>query len=166
MDEPFTRMPNRLLRSKKLDSVEKIVWALIESCFPSFPSYDALMEWSGASRGKIWSSLRRLESLGVISRYKYGRKVVYSTFVTALPERFSTLEPVHYMNPTVHQVNPTSSPDELLPVHQVNPKKNKEKEQLKRTIKKEFKEVFDKTDREREQMERIFEVLEDDAYEP
>lgn len=115
--EPFTRIPNRLIRSEKYDVYDKAVFMCIASCQPSFPSYDSLQKWTGISRERLAKSIKKLSEGGVIKIEKVGRSNLYRT---------------HWcQNEPVRQTNYNSSPDELKPVRQANSKKNKEKEQKK-----------------------------------
>lgn len=86
MKYPFTKVPNIVIRSEKLDVYDKAIFNCIESCNPSFPSYTTLMKWTGMSRTRVCKSLKNLEQLKVISRYKSGKKIIYETHFTSCPE--------------------------------------------------------------------------------
>lgn len=124
MKQNFTQIHNELLRSKRIDSYSKLIFCLIASCNPSFPSYEILMEWSGLSRERVWKSLKVLENHNLIKRFKCGRLIKYKIY-TSSPDELIKGEPVRY-------TNSISSPDELEPVRQTNSKNTKEKEQRKR----------------------------------
>lgn len=145
MDEPFTQVPNRLLRSDKLDVFEKLILICIMSCgAESFPSYEKLGEWAGCCREKVWKSLRKLESFNLIMRRKVDKKIYYTHHWISSPDELIIGLPVRY-------TNSISSPDELEPVRQTNPIKNSYKELLKRDLK--FSE------KEENLEERISEIL-------
>ena len=128
MDEPFTAIPNKLIRSQLLDVYDKLIFITIASCNPSFPTYDAIQKWTGISRERIWKSLQKLEANRLLKRYKRGRAVEYLPYTSSLDELID--------RQLVRYTNYNSSPDEPKPVRQTNAKKNKEKEQRKRTKKK------------------------------
>lgn len=113
ISEPFTPIPNRVLRSPNLDPYDKLIFALIASCNPSFPSYTKLMEWSGMSRERVWKSLRNLENINTISRFRKGRSTVYVHYLTSSPDEPIGGKPVRF-------ANRTSSPDEPISVRQTN----------------------------------------------
>lgn len=123
--EPFTMVPNRLIRSKLLDPYDKCVFMVLASFNPSFPSYEKISELVGASRERVWKSLHKLEQCGVIKRYKVGRSTHYSVYGTSSPDELMKGQPVRY-------TNYISSPDELEPVRQTNSNNTKEKEQSKK----------------------------------
>lgn len=126
-DELYTMVPNRLIRSEKLEVFDKMVFIVIQSCNPAFPGYEAIQRWTGLSRERIWKSLRTLEQFNLITRYKKGRGIEYFTAWTSSPDEPIDALPVRF-------TNSTSSPDELQPVRQTNSKKIKEKEQIKKGI--------------------------------
>lgn len=121
----YTRIPNKLIRSQKLDAFEKLVLMTIMSRNPSFPSYEIIQRDCRISRGKLWQCLRKLESENLIMRYQSGRSIVYVPWWRSSPRIKKGMRPVHY-------VNGYSSPGELEPVHHVNPNKTKEKDQYKK----------------------------------
>jgi len=88
MDEPFTRVPNRLIRSLLLDVHDKMIAIAILSCGETaFPSYTALQRWAGIkSRNRIAKSIRRLEQIGILKRHKFGKRIYYVSHWNRMPE--------------------------------------------------------------------------------
>lgn len=70
--EPYTRIPNRLIRSKLLDPIEFRILCAVMTCNPSFPSYEKLAEWCGCSRTKVYHSLKKLTEMRLLFRSKDG----------------------------------------------------------------------------------------------
>jgi len=78
----FVMVPLILIRSARLDPYDKVIYALIAGCNPSFPSYSKLREWAGISESRLIKSLKNLEAAGIIKRYptKTGRSIQYVTY--------------------------------------------------------------------------------------
>lgn len=145
--EPFTMVPNRLIRSKVLNVYEKLILCGIISCGDeSFPSYTALAEWAGCSRDRAWKALRKLESNGLICRFKKEEKIYYTTpwsgasiinDADAELVRYADL-PVRQEDYPVRMADSTSPYSGLPPVRLADSIKNS----LKRTIKNSSAESF------------------------
>ncbi len=74
----FTKIPNVILRTQKLDPYDKLILFLISSCgSKAFPSITKLCEWSTCSRPRVIKSLKKLELNNFIQRYKSGKSVYY-----------------------------------------------------------------------------------------
>lgn len=122
----YTMIPNWMIRNPEIDSYDLAIYCCIASCNPSFPSYEKMMEWTGVKkRNRITKSLKKLELMRLIRRYKIGRQIYYETFWNSNPR-----EPLT-RGVLVTYGYRTSNPGEPEPVTQGNPKKNNEKEQLK-----------------------------------
>lgn len=119
-------IPNRVLLSKELDAYEKVIFCLIAMCGKeAFPSYPRLMEWSGMSRDKVWKSLKTLEKMNLIQRFRKQGKIYYVTWWSSLPDGLIGV-------PSVRYTDWDSPPDRREPVRQTDPIKIKEQENLKR----------------------------------
>lgn len=128
VEEPFTKIPNSVLRDQRLDTYDfKILCCILSLGKRAFPSYEKLMEWVGSNtRSRISKSIKKLETLGFIVRYKLGRSVFYVTKWTSSPRELVN-------NPrSVLLKNSTSSPRELEPVLLKNHIKTNYKELIKR----------------------------------
>lgn len=79
MEGKFTKIENDIIYNSKIDPYAFRVYCCIKSCNPSFPSYAAIAKWTGICRDRINKSLKQLEIIGLIFRFKQGRKVVYKT---------------------------------------------------------------------------------------
>lgn len=140
--EPYTMIPNRVIRSQNIDVHAKLVYACIASCGEeAFPSYEALQEWTASSRDRVWKSLRLLEQVGAIRRFKKGKRIYYKTHWADDPgEEFHA---VHYTGApsvritdgsteqSVRQTDGTSPPNGPESVRQTDPIKNPDKDLLK-----------------------------------
>lgn len=111
--EQYTKTPTRLIRSKKLDPYDKVIFIVIASYHPSFPSYEKIAEDANCSRDRVWKSIKNLESKELIIRHKMGRKNVYSTYWTSLPDGLLDAPPVCH-------TDSTSLPHRLQPVCQAD----------------------------------------------
>lgn len=134
---PYTPIPNDLIKSLRLDVYDKVIFMIIASLSPSFPSYSKIAEWSGIKkRDRIAKSLKNLERIGIITRYKKGRKIYYETHWDEKHTAPKGAELVTYGNqstvPISHRRSIIGHPGELVSVTQGNSNKNN----LKRTIKK------------------------------
>ena len=78
----YTMVPVALIKSLKLNAYDKIIFIIIASYKPSFPSkYRDIFKQSGIKkRNRIAQSLKKLEQNGIIRRYKLGRKIYYETY--------------------------------------------------------------------------------------
>jgi hypothetical protein len=169
-DEAFTQIPNRLIRSTKIDVYAKAVYGCLASCNPSFPSYEKISEWTGIKKRDVISrSLRKLEEHHMVRRYKVGRKIVYHLTLDLRSEppkmgklvsfRRSPTVTDQASQPVTHG-DRTSHPGELIPVTHGDPIKNKEKEQKKESAfsisKDEIQEQPQKARNLRESIDRAF----------
>jgi hypothetical protein len=126
----FTQIPNEVIRSQRLDAFDKVVFACLCSCYPSYPSYTKLMEWSGLSRERVWKSLKRLEEVNLVWRYRVDQRVYYVSYywIDSVPMTADAAAQ------RVRFTNRGSSPDELKPVRQTNSINTKYKQQIKREV--------------------------------
>ncbi|MBY0471555.1 hypothetical protein K2X30_10350 [bacterium] len=76
---PFTRVPNVVIETKKLDVYAKMTYvALALHGNNVFPSYQRLLDLLGIKKQNVISrSLRALEEHNAIRRYKSGKKIYY-----------------------------------------------------------------------------------------
>jgi hypothetical protein len=143
MDEPFTMIPNRVLRSKKLDTYDKVILCLIMSHGDkAFPSYQSFSDATGAKKERISKSLKKLEKFNLISRYKDGKKIRYTTPWTG--SIIELINPVRVrFNDDTSSINEPNEFDKqaitssIIETYKEPVIKNNNKEQLKR-------EIFDK----------------------
>lgn len=126
-----TYIPSGAIRSKYLDAHDFGVLAAILSFSPSFPSYECLAAMRGICRVRVWKSLRTLEDLGIIKRFKKKPKSVQyiagwaseSTYPNTKPLRFGNTSLVHGKNryeQKMHKMNEGSEQSKLISGHSVN----------------------------------------------
>lgn len=76
---PFTMVPKQFVGKAELDGYDKAILTEILSLSPSFPSYEYLMQETKWSRNRVMKSIRKLESLKLIQRFKRSRGILYVT---------------------------------------------------------------------------------------
>lgn len=81
----FSQIEDIVTRNPDVDVYDFRVFCAIKTCgVKAFPGYDAFQRWTGISRERISKSIRRLEAMGLITRYAgKGRSIHYKTYCTS-----------------------------------------------------------------------------------
>lgn len=78
----FTKIDNNIIRATNITAREKLVYIVLKSFSPSFPSITKIMKMTGFGKKTVLTCLRKLEQLGCIKRVgRSGRSNLY-TFPT------------------------------------------------------------------------------------
>lgn len=129
MDEPYTRIPIRIIRSTKLSAVDKAVYLAIASCGEeAFPSYEQIAEWACISRRQVSLCLKVLVETKALERVKDGRHNRYRVYTSPGSEQFHEAKKLNASQgtgqplpcSTHHKGNGCLQPGQPLPSNQGN----------------------------------------------
>ncbi len=141
LNEPFTRIPNRVIKGKILDIYDKIVVIYLASFDPSFPSIPKISSDLNISEWRVKKSLKKLEEMRVITvdRSKMNNK--YYFFWSRSPDSLLTTKRMQHQSTVPDnllgdevrcQTTGSTVSDNLQVRCQTTGNKNKNKNKLKR----------------------------------
>lgn len=96
---PFFCIPNSFWDSALLNIYDKAVYCTLARCGPRvFPSLDKISKTLQISRMTVIKSLKKLEKLSIINRFKLGKKVYYKLYFEPKPDVPHEAIPILYSN--------------------------------------------------------------------
>lgn len=72
-EDGFIIVPVRVIRSRELKTIDKIIYLAISANSPGMMTYEDINDWTGCCRDSITNSIRKLQYLKLIEVKKRGQ---------------------------------------------------------------------------------------------
>jgi DNA-binding Lrp family transcriptional regulator len=126
--EQFVKIPLRIMHDDTLTPFDKVVYGVIRSFNPSFPSYEKIAKLANMSRSQVAISIKSLEYFGIIKKIKLVSKRGHINKYSFGLSKENDAMPVHHMKggsppyglPIVHHMDSNQINPHQIKFNQIN----------------------------------------------